>query len=185
MSHSETKSAELKTEETKEEVATSLDVEEEEKFVTVKFLDAEFRIKSKWAVLSTMFKTIIETNKDIETIDMPISGFKISGYIEEYLNHRQGLEAKLNIQRQNYLSKRLIRICEDKWEYNFINKLWECRQEYYRVLHIANYLGIDPLLKLIDIHRTIQNHNRSLEYRKSIGDHEFGTKNRNFNLEQV
>jgi len=106
----------------------------------------EFSIERKFAFISTLVKTSLDT--DSSATEVPIPGV-VSAVLTEvvaYMNHHKGVEPP--IIEKPLRSKVMKDVCKDAWDAEFIDRIGENRQMLYDLILAANYMDIKSLLHL-------------------------------------
>jgi S-phase kinase-associated protein 1 len=120
----------------------------------------KFEVNKKYALIST---TIVEAISDTKshhstgneitfrsgetTIEIRgnITG-EIMAHVVEYMNHHKGVEPPIIPKPAK--SNKMIELCEDKWDADYINNIGKKRQVLYDVMSAANHLTMNVLLHL-------------------------------------
>jgi len=106
----------------------------------------EFDIERKYAFVSTLVKTSLDT--DHTAVEVPIPGVA-SAVLHEvvvYMNHHKGVEPP--IIEKPLRSKVMKDVCKDAFDAEFIDRIGENRQALYDLILAANYMDIKSLLHL-------------------------------------
>jgi len=106
----------------------------------------EFSVEKKFAFISNLVKTSMDS--DASATDLPMPGVKgdILKYVSEYMSYHRGSEPP--IIEKPLRSKVMKDVCKDAWDADFIDKIAENRQQLYDLILAANYMDIKSLLHL-------------------------------------
>jgi len=102
-------------------------------------------IQRKYAMLSGVIKTALETDKSATEAPVDVTGALLQKVVE-YLNQHKGVDP--GIPDKPLRSKVMKEVVSDPWDAEFIDALAVERQKLYDVILAANYLDIKPLLHL-------------------------------------
>jgi len=106
----------------------------------------EFQIEKKFAFISTLVKTSLDTDSGATEIPMPGVKGDILGRVVEYMTHHKGVEPP--IIEKPLRSKIMKDVCKDPWDADYIDKIGDNRQQLYDLILAANYMDIKSLLHL-------------------------------------
>jgi len=106
----------------------------------------EFQIDKKFAFISTLVKTSLDTDSGATEIPMPGVKGDILGRVVEYMTHHKGVEPP--IIEKPLRSKIMKDVCKDPWDADYIDKIGDNRQQLYDLILAANYMDIKSLLHL-------------------------------------
>jgi len=106
----------------------------------------EFTLDKKFAFISNLVKTSMETDSSASEVPMPGVKGDVLAKVVEYMNHHKGTEPP--IIEKPLRSKIMKDVCKDAWDADFIDKIGENRQQLYDLILAANYMDIKSLLHL-------------------------------------
>jgi len=106
----------------------------------------DFVVEKKYAFISTLVKTSLDTDANATEVPMPGVKADILAKVVEYMNHHKGVEPP--IIEKPLRSKVMADVCKDKWDADFIDKIGENRQQLYDLILAANYMDVKSLLHL-------------------------------------
>jgi len=146
MTSTDTK-AEVKAEVKDEKNAvTSLD-EGESKPLKLSSKDKkDFNIERKFAFISTLVKTSLETDDTSQEVPIPGVQGNVLQLVVEYMAHHKGTEPPLV--DKPLRSKQMKDVVSDKWDAEYIDRIGENRQQLYDLILAANYMDVKSLLHL-------------------------------------
>jgi len=116
--------------------------------ITIKSMDGQsFDVPKKYANISNVVKTSLETDADATEINIPGVRGAILAKVVEYMNYHQGKDP--GIPDKPLRSKNMKEVCaQHPWDADFIDAIGNQRQLLYDVILAANYMDIKPLLHL-------------------------------------
>lgn len=103
-------------------------------------------LKVKDALISTLVKTALETDKEATEVDVPGVNNNILTEVVAYINHHKGVDPP--IVEKPLRSKVMKDVVKDAWDAEFIDRIGEDRQKLYDLILAANYMDIKSLLHL-------------------------------------
>jgi S-phase kinase-associated protein 1 len=106
----------------------------------------EFMVTRKFAFISTLVKTGLDT--DPTATEVPIPGVRsdILELVIQYMNQHTGTEPP--IIEKPLRSKVMKDVVKDPWDATFIDEIGENRQQLYDLILAANYMDVKSLLHL-------------------------------------
>jgi len=106
-----------------------------------------FELPRKFAYLSTLVKTSLETDADATEINIPGVRGAILAKVVEYMRYHEGKDP--GIPDKPLRSKIMKEVCpQHPWDAEFIDAIGVQRQFLYDVILAANYMDIKSLLHL-------------------------------------
>jgi len=106
----------------------------------------EFTLPKKYACISKLVLTSLETDAEASTVPIPGVKAKDLQSIVEYMVHHSGTEPA--IIPKPLASKNMKDVTKDPWDAAFIDRLGENRQQLYDLILASNYIDLRSLLHL-------------------------------------
>lgn len=116
---------------------------------TIKLVSKEgtaFETERKFAFISVLVKTSLETDDKATELPIPNVTAKVLKEVVDYINHHKGTEPP--IIEKPLRSKVMKEVCKDAWDAEFIDRIGEDRQLLYDLILAANFMDIKGLLHL-------------------------------------
>jgi len=106
----------------------------------------EYDVDKKFAFVSTLIKTSLDTDPTATEVPIPGVASNILTEVVAYMNHHKGTEPP--IIEKPLRSKVMKDVCKDPFDAEFIDRIGENRQALYDLILAANYMDIKSLLHL-------------------------------------
>lgn len=103
-------------------------------------------VERKYTVISVLMKTALINDPEATVYPAPCIKGNIMALIIEYMNHHQGLEPP--IIEKPLRDKKMEKVCQDKWDADFIDRVGMSKPVLRRLILAANYLDMRVLLHL-------------------------------------
>lgn len=127
----------------------SLDSEESKdqiEFVNLKSKEGiVFKVSRRDAIISDLVKVAIEGDKDATEVPLLSVNTLTLKFIVEYMGKKKG-DATVAVSKP--LKQTMIDSCTEKWEAEFIDKVYTVKQNLRDLVLASNYMAINPLLEL-------------------------------------
>lgn len=106
----------------------------------------EYVLDRKYASVSNLVKTTLETDKSADEVPIPGVSGAILEEVVSYMNRHKGTEPP--IVEKPLRSKAMKDVCKEPLDADFIDRIGENRQMLYDLILAANYMHINSLLHL-------------------------------------
>jgi len=106
----------------------------------------EFVIEKKFAFVSNLVKTSMDSDSSASDLPMPGVRGDILAKVVDYLTYHKGVEP--SAPEKPLRSIVMKDVCKDPWDAEFIDKIAEQKQQLYDLILAANYMDIKSLLHL-------------------------------------
>jgi len=121
--------------------------EVEERLVRLRPKNADgIPINRKFAMISLYISTSLEQDVNTDEVLIPGVTEKILKLVVEYMEHHKGVKGEAP--EKPLRSKKMVDVCKDPWDAQFIETVGKDKQNLYDLILAANYLDISCLLHL-------------------------------------
>jgi len=106
----------------------------------------EFPIEKKYAFISNLVKTSMDSDSSASDLPMPGVRGDILQKVVEYLVYHKGLDCPAP--DKPLRSSVMKDVCKDPWDADYIDRIGDNREQLYQLILAANYMDIKSLLHL-------------------------------------